>query len=120
MSRLGRELVVLDTVAVEVDHLVRDRVGLEPARSFLRSLARGEHSLGCVTPGLLRRAVELDARYADLDLGLVDTTVMAIAERHDLPVLTFDFAHFRATRPESGYWRLVVDEKRYAASVERR
>ncbi len=42
---------------------------------------------------------------------------MAIAERHRLPVLTFDFAHFRATRPESGHWRLVVDESRYADVV---
>ena len=33
-----------------------------------------------MTPGLLRRAVELDVQYADLDLGLVDASVMAIAE----------------------------------------
>jgi predicted nucleic acid-binding protein len=47
----------------------------------------------------------------------VDASVMAIAERHELPVLTFDFAHFRATRPEGGHWRLVVDESRYADVV---
>jgi hypothetical protein len=42
---------------------------------------------------------------------------MALAERHDLPILTFDFEHFRATRPRRGYWRLVVDEARYAESA---
>jgi predicted nucleic acid-binding protein len=90
---------------------------MEPARLFLRSLADGEHSLVFLSPGLFRRAVELDARYADLDLGLVDASVMAIAERRGLPVLTFDFAHFRATQPAAGEWRLVVNESQYAESV---
>jgi hypothetical protein len=38
---------------------------------------------------------------------------MAIAERDRLAVLTFDFEHFRATRPNHGFWQLVVDEHRY-------
>ena len=63
--------------------------------------------------------MEIDAGFADLDLGLVDSAVMAIAERQDLPILTFDFEHFRATRPASGYWRLVVDEGRYLEATGR-
>jgi len=38
---------------------------------------------------------------------------MALAEEQDLPILTFDFEHVRATRPRRGYWQLVVDERRY-------
>jgi hypothetical protein len=38
---------------------------------------------------------------------------MAYAERHELPILTFDFHDFRAATPERGHWRLVVDEQRY-------
>ena len=45
---------------------------------------------------------------------------MAIAERHSLPILTFDFEHFRATGPERGFWRLVIDEARYAESTKPR
>jgi predicted nucleic acid-binding protein len=86
VTELGRELVVPGPVLVEVDQLLRTRVG----------------------------AVEIDARFADLGLGLVDGCVMAIAERMRAPILTFDFEHFRATRPASGFWRLVVDEARYA------
>ena len=56
----------------------------------------------------------IDARFADLDLGFVDGCVMAVAERMQAPILTFDFEHFRATRPTHGFWRLVVDEARYA------
>jgi hypothetical protein len=50
--------------------------------------------------------------------GLVDGAVMALAERQELPILTFDFTHFRSTRPEKGFWRLVVDETRYADAAD--
>ena len=42
-----------------------------------------------LTAGLVRRAAELDNRYADLNLGFADTSLMAIAERHEMPILTF-------------------------------
>jgi predicted nucleic acid-binding protein len=117
VTRLGRKLVVPVPVAVETDQLLRARVGSHVARLFLAGLAAGEHEVAFLSAGLLRRAAELDAGFADLELGLADATVMALAERHDLPILTFDFEHFRATRPPSGYWRLVIDEARYADSV---
>jgi uncharacterized protein len=105
---------------VEVDQLLRSRVGPHAARLFLAALDAGEHEVAYLSPGLFGRAVEIDARYADLDLGLADAAVMAIAERHSLPILTFDFEHFRATGPERGFWRLVVDEARYAESIKQR
>jgi uncharacterized protein len=114
VTQLGRDLLVPDPVIVEVDQLLRARVGRHAARAFLASLAAGEHTVVFLTPALLRRAAGIDAKFADLDLGYTDAAVMAIAERDRLPVLTFDFAHFRATRPEHGYWQLVVDEHRYA------
>jgi predicted nucleic acid-binding protein len=111
-------LLVPDTVEVEVDQLLRSRMGSYAARAFLRAMATGEHTHIAVTTGLLRRAAELDAHFADLDLGLVDGSVMALAERERLPILTFDFEHFRATRPARGFWRLVVDEARYADATQ--
>jgi predicted nucleic acid-binding protein len=104
-------------VVVETDQLLRGRVGAHAARLFLAALAAGEHDVAYLSAGLLRRAVEIDAGFADLDHGFADAAVMALAERHDLPILTFDFEHFRATRPRRGYWRLVVDEARYADST---
>ncbi|MDX6651652.1 MAG: hypothetical protein QOJ38_433 [Solirubrobacterales bacterium] len=100
-------------VLVEADHLLRRRVDSNTARLLLDSVARGVHLAAPLTSGLLKRAVEIDAEFADLDLGLADAAVMAIAERDDLPILTFDFEHFRATRPRQGFWRLVIDEARY-------
>jgi hypothetical protein len=117
VAALGRRLIVLGPVIVETDQLLRTRTSAEGARRFLSALAAGAHSADLLTPGLLRRATEIDAQYASLNLGLVDASVMAYAERHELPILTFDFADFRATRPARGHWRLVVDEARYAESV---
>jgi len=114
VTELGRELVVPGPVLVEADQLLGARVGARPARLFLEALAAGEHTVAFLSAGLLRRAVEIDARFADLDLGLVDGCVMAIAESMGAPILTFDFEHFRATRPSRGFWKLVVDEARYA------
>jgi predicted nucleic acid-binding protein len=119
LTRIGRNLVVPEPVIVEVDQLARARVGGDAARRFLSALDAGEHEIAYLSPGILRRAIEIDHRYADLDLGLADASVMALAERRRLPILTFDFGHFRATRPPQGYWRLVVDEARYAASTGR-
>lgn len=119
VTELGRNLIALDTVIVETDHLLRNRVGVRAARLFVESIAQGEHDSAFLSPALLRRAVEIDGRYLDLGLGITDASIMAYAERHRLPILTFDFEHFRATRPARGYWRLVVDEARYQDAVGR-
>ena len=96
---------------VEADGLLRSRSGDRVARLLLKDVARGIHSSAFLTPGLLTRAVEIDAQYADLGLGLVDASIMAYAERHDLPILTFDFRDFRATESEHGPWRLAISEE---------
>jgi predicted nucleic acid-binding protein len=117
VTRLGRDLIVPAVVIVEVDQLLRSRVGAHAARLFLAALATGEHRVAFSSAALLRRAAEIDARFADLSLGLVDASVMALAERHRHPILTFDFEHFRAAPPPDGYWRLVIDESRYARAI---
>lgn len=117
MTELGRDLLVPDPVVVEVDQLLRSRHGSHPARLFLGAIAAGEHTLVNLAPRSFRRATEFDAAFADLDLGHVDGAVIAIAERDNLPILTFDFEHFRVARPARGFWRLVIDEHRYQRHV---
>jgi predicted nucleic acid-binding protein len=117
VTELGRDLLVPEPVIVEVDQLLRSRIGSHAARLFLAAMAGGEHTATSITPRLLRRAVEIEAQFADLDLGYTDAAVMATAERDQLPVLTFDFPHFRATHPAHGFWELVIDEHRYQRHV---
>lgn len=66
---------------------------------------------------LFSRAVEIDAKYEGLDLGIVDASVMAIAEEGNYPILTFDYADFRAAPPEAGHWWLLIDEGQYRDAV---
>lgn len=115
VTSLGRDLIVPDPVAVEVDSLLRARLGSTQARAFLRSLADGSPRLIPLTAGLFARAVEIDARYADLDLGLADCAVMAVAEAEGCPIFTFDFRDFRAAPPlAGGAWPLFIEERHLA------
>lgn len=117
VGALGRDLLVPSPVLVEVDHLLRSRVGTDSARLFLDAVAAGVHSVVHLTAELLRRGVAIDHRFAALDLGLVDGCVMAVAEREGLPVLTFDFEDFRAAVSDGEPWQLIVDESRYRDSI---
>jgi predicted nucleic acid-binding protein len=119
IARLRRDAVVPTPVLVEVDHLLGMRAGRIAASRFLKATVRGERDIAYLSPAVMRRAVALNSRYADLDLGLVDTCVMAIAERHELPILTFDFADFRATESACGPWRLALDEHAFLNAVGR-
>lgn len=120
IHRLGRGLVVPLPVLTEADYMIRTRVGAYGARRLLAAISAGRYEVAFLSPGLLRRAVEIDERHADLQLGLADASVMAVAERHELPILTFDFADFRATEPvDGGAWPLVVDEVQLARAIER-
>jgi len=117
---LRRSAIVPSPVMVEVDHLARRRVGAAAARTFMKTVVGGAHEIAFVTQGLMRRAVELDGKYADLNLGLVDACVMAIAERQELPIFTFDFADFRATESASGPWRLAIGEDVFQREIHQR
>jgi predicted nucleic acid-binding protein len=65
----------------EVDHIVSTRVGEEAARALRADLAAGAFAVEWGSGADLARAHELDRRYRDLALGLVDSVVMAVAER---------------------------------------
>lgn len=118
MRKLRRNAVLPSPVLVEADHLIRARSGPAAARLFLRAVARGHHEVAYMTANLLRRATELDDKYADLKLGFVDASVMAIAERHEMPIFTFDFTDFRATESATGPWRLAIDEYLYQREIQ--
>jgi len=68
-------------VLPEIDYLARRHLGVAAARLFLRDVMDGSFAVEHGRPADLIRAHELDAQYADLDLGLVDGVVAAVAER---------------------------------------
>ena len=81
----------------EVDHIVASRLGPAVARAFRADVAAGAYSVEWDGGADLPRALDLDARFADLELGLVDAVVMAMAERLGAhAIATLDLRDFAA------------------------
>lgn len=84
-------------VLPEVDYLVATHIGDEAAHAFMTDLAEGVYAVDWGMPSDLQRAAQLSGRYRALRLGLVDTVVMAVAERlRAQAIVTLDLRHFGA------------------------
>lgn len=92
-------LLVPTTVIVEVCWLLEERPEVEAA--FLDAVAADEFEHVTITAGDIARMAELVRTYADLPLGAVDASVIAVAERLKLSdVATLDRRHFTVVRPK--------------------
>jgi uncharacterized protein len=93
-------LAVPAPVVVEVCQLLAARKGTDAEAAFLASLGAAELDVVNLYPADYTRAGELVKRYADLPLGAVDATVIAVAERLGVTeVATLDRRHFTVVRP---------------------
>lgn len=102
-------LIVPITVMVEVDYLLRARMGDDAARRFLIDVDAGRYVPAPVTADVLHRAIQLDAQHADVGLGLVDASVVAVAEAVGATtVATLDHAHLRILQGQG--WELMPAE----------
>ncbi len=96
-------LVVPAPVTAEIDYLLGRRFGRAARRAFLADLAAGRFLVPALEGADYSLVVELEARYCDLDLGLADCALVALAHRHQTTrLLTFDERHFRAVTPVGG------------------
>jgi predicted nucleic acid-binding protein len=96
-------LVVPAPATAEIDYLLGQRFGNTARRAFLADLAAGRFSVACLERGDYARVVDLEARYADLSLGLVDCSLIVLADRvRTTRIVTFDERHFRAVTTLSG------------------
>ena len=83
----------------EVDYLALTQLGHRVEQAFLDDLASGEFGIEWGAEGDLERARQLSARHRTLKLGLVDTIVMAVAERRRADAIaTLDLRHFGAVQ----------------------
>jgi len=95
-------------VLAEVDYFLRDE--RRAMQVFVQDLARGAFTYAPPTVGQLSRAMEVDRRFEDLALGLVDGSIVALAESLGVRRLaTRDVRHFAAVRLRDGRpFELVV------------
>lgn len=96
-------LVVAAPATAEIDYLLGRRFGSAARRAFLSDLGAGRFSIACLEREDYVQIAALDARYADLDLGLADCALVILADRHRTDrLLTFDERHFRVVAPLRG------------------
>lgn len=98
MEQRDDTVLVPVTVLPEVTYLIRSRLGDRVERSFIGSLAARQMAIEPLQQADVERCEVLLDRYRDL--GFVDCTVIAMAERLRLSsVVTTDRRHFSIVRP---------------------
>jgi len=96
-------LVVPAPITAEVDYLLGKRLGPAPRRAFIDDLASGRFLVECLESDDYAAIAGLERRYADLDPGLADLSIVIMAKRFSTRrIVTFDERHFRAIRPLQG------------------
>jgi uncharacterized protein len=97
----ARTRYVPGLVLAEVDYFLRHERGA--MQTFMQDLARGAFTYAPASLDQLSRAMEIDRRYGDLGLGLVDASVVALAEVLGIRrLVTRDVRHFTAVRLRDG------------------
>jgi predicted nucleic acid-binding protein len=100
ISGASEELIVPALVLSELDYWCHERLTVEVWLTFLGDVLAGAYGVEHPTQEDLERCHELQGEYADLGLGVVDASVLAVVERLDEPKLaTLDRRHFATVRP---------------------
>jgi len=93
-------LVVPITVLPEICYLLSNHLGQESERRLIGSIIQGELRIEALINEDFRRSFQLLETYSDLNIGFVDASVVAIAERLKIHrILTTDRKHFSVIRP---------------------
>jgi predicted nucleic acid-binding protein len=97
----ARTRYVPGLVLAEVDYFLRDE--RQAMQVFMQDLATGAFTYAPPTIGQLAPAMDVDRRFAGLGLGLVDGSIVALAESLGIRRLaTRDVRHFAAVRLRDG------------------
>jgi len=95
-------LTTTPLILAEVDHLAGARAGAAAQRAFRTDLASGAYEIEW-WPEAAAQSVAIAEQYLDLNVGLADASLAALATRLGIvDIATFDERHFRAMRPERG------------------
>ena len=97
----ARTRYVPGLVLAELDYFLRDE--RDAMSTFVADLSHGAFTHAPTEVDQLVRAMEIDRKYAHLRLGLVDASVIALAEQLGVRrIATRDVRHFAAVRFSDG------------------
>lgn len=93
-------ILVPAPVAIETAWMIESRLGADAEAVFVESVATGELEVVDLVKADWARCQDLIRQYADLRLGLVDASVIAVAERLGITdVATLNRRDFTVVRP---------------------
>ena len=91
-----RRRILSPFVLAELDSLVSTNGGQTPALALLRDVSRSAYELVPFSADDVAGAIRVIERYASLDIGLADASIVVLAARYQCrDVLTLDQRHFR-------------------------
>jgi uncharacterized protein len=94
------DLVVPGLVLGELDYWCAQRLGAEVWLGFLDDVLAGVYRVEHMSAGDYQRCRDLQEQYADLAVGVVDASVLALVERlGEDKLATLDHRHFSVLRP---------------------
>lgn len=97
----ARTRYVPGLVLAEVDYFLRNE--RRAMNLFMKDILGGAFTYAAPTASLLARAMEIDRRYKELGLGLVDASIVALAEQLGVRrLVTRDVRDFSAVRLRGG------------------
>lgn len=96
----ARELAAPVPVIAETSWLILDRLGARSQNEFLRVVTSGRLERIELIEEDWVRCVELAETYADMELDLMDASLVAVAERmRQTDIATLNYRDFTAVRP---------------------
>jgi predicted nucleic acid-binding protein len=88
-------LLLPSSVIPEVDHLLGARLGRQARRAFHQGLVGASYLMVDIAQERVARITEIEAQFADLELGFVDCSIVALADSLGVRrVATTDRRHF--------------------------
>ena len=101
MSDFSGRLFIPSTVVPEACYRLNTDLGQDAEMGFVQALINREMILEYSTTQDLARIAELLKKYRDANIGFVDASVVAIAERLKIcGILTTDRRHFETIKPQ--------------------
>lgn len=112
VAELSGPFLLSPFVLAELDYMLGSRHGQGAQLALLAEVAEGGYELARFDRGDVEAAAAVMRRYADLEVGLADASLVVLAEKHGtVDLLSFDVRHFRAmTGPGGRPFRLLPDD----------
>jgi len=96
-------LIVPAPVSAEIDYMLERRLNRLSRLQFLIDVQRGRFRIECLELADYTTILNLEERYAGMNPGLADLSLVVLAARFKTTtLLTFDERHFRNIEPLQG------------------